>query len=54
MYSVVYFVNNREVSAQAVTWQQALARASREAIKPDHRTPVVILDDARNVIHKIG
>lgn len=54
MYSITYYVGKREVSATASSWQRALDKASKEAVKPDRRTPIVIKDDMGRVIHKIG
>lgn len=54
MYSVVYFANRREVSAQAASWERALDKASKVAITKDRPFPIVIKDDYGNIIHKIN
>ena len=54
MYNVSYYVNGREVSANAATYTRAHEKAARVAINSQRPFPIVIKDDLGVIIDKIN
>lgn len=52
-YAVVYFTRKREVSVQAPSWTRAMDKAAKIAIERDRPYPIIIKDDAGNILHEI-